>query len=71
MVGVWASVPVKGPLVPDLVDLVQVQFADEELLVLVRTHLADELTPRIDEIGGAVEVVVRRLHWRGRARGYF
>src|SRR5579875_867915 len=43
---------------PDLGELVEIQVADHDFLVLVRRDIADELPARVDEIRLSVEIVV-------------
>src|SRR3982750_390290 len=57
-VGVRAPVTEELPRLADLLDLVQVHVADEQLLVVRAAKVADELPARIDEVALAVEVVV-------------
>ena len=57
-VGVGPAVAEELPGLADLLDLVEVEVADEQLLVVRVADVTDELAPRVDEVGLAVEVVV-------------
>ena len=57
-VRVRPPVTIELPRVSDLGDLVEVEVADDQLLVVGGAELADELAARVDEIALAVEVVV-------------
>src|SRR3954468_23812652 len=54
-VGVRAAVAVELPVVAGPGDLVEVEVADEDLLLVLRRALADEVPPRVDEVGRPVE----------------
>src|SRR5688500_3959018 len=58
VVGVRASVAEELPRLAHLLDLVQIEVADDELLLVRVADVADELAARIDEVGLPVEVVV-------------
>src|SRR5919106_5307575 len=60
-VGLRAAVAVERPELADLVDHVEVELAHDELLVTVAGGPADDLAPGVDEVAGAVEVVVAVL----------
>src|SRR5687767_3318084 len=57
-VGVGTAVAVEGPPVADLGEQSQVEIADHQLGLVGVGRLADELALRVDEVGGAVEVVL-------------
>ena len=57
-VGVGPPVAVELPGVADLHDLVHVEVADDELLLMGVADVADELAARVDEVALAVEVVL-------------
>ena len=58
VVGIGPTVAEELPRLADLLDLVQVEVADDELLLVRVTDVADELAARVDEVRLAVEVVV-------------
>src|SRR6266550_7848001 len=58
VVRVGPAVAVELPRLADLGDLVEVHVPDDQLLVMGRAQVADELSARIDEVALAVEVVV-------------
>src|SRR6266702_4187476 len=57
-VSLRAPIAVERPLLAHLLDQLHVEVAHDELLRLVRGHVADELPARVHEVAGAVEVVV-------------
>src|SRR6478736_927533 len=57
-VGVGAAVAVEGPAVADLLDLVEVEVAHDQLRLVGVADVADELALGVDEVALAVEVVV-------------
>src|SRR5208283_2095444 len=57
-VGVRAAVAVELPLVPDLLQQVHVEVADQDFLLAVGRRAADDLPARVGEVGLPVEVVV-------------
>src|SRR5579863_519009 len=57
-VRIRTAVTVKGPHPANLFDHVHVALAHDQLVFQVRRHLADKLPTRVDDVGGAVEVVV-------------
>ena len=58
---VGTAVAVELPGVADLDDLVEVEVAHDQLLVMGRSDVADELSARVDEVALAVEIVVAVL----------
>lgn len=58
VVRVGTPVAVERPRLPYVVDETEVEVADEQFLLLVGGDVADELAARVDEVAGAVEVVV-------------
>ena len=60
-VGLGTAVAVELPRLADLRDQVEVQVADEQLLVVRAADAADDLAARVDEVALAVEVVVAEL----------
>ena len=61
VVRVRPAIAVELPRLADLGDLVEVHVADDQLLVVGRAEIADELAARVDEVALAVEVVVADL----------
>src|SRR5882724_2990621 len=61
LVRVRATIAVELPRLADLGDLVEVHVANDQLLVMGRSELTDELAARVDEVALAVEVVVADL----------
>src|SRR5215218_10200246 len=55
LVGVGTAIPVELPLVAHLADHVQVEVADDDVLVLAAAALADEVALRVGVLAGAVE----------------
>src|SRR6266496_3743361 len=60
-VRVRPAVPVERPPVAHLGDQVHVQVPDDQVRVVVVPDIADELPLRVDEVRGAVEVVVAQV----------
>src|SRR5687768_11191373 len=58
VVGVRASVAEELPRLAHLLDLVEIEVADDELLLVRVADVADELAARIDEVGLPIEVVI-------------
>src|SRR4051812_14737590 len=54
-VGVRTPVPVELPVVAGPGDLVEVEIASDDLLLVLRGDVADEVAARVDEVGRAVE----------------
>src|SRR4051794_31119075 len=54
-VGVGAAVPVELPLIAHLADHVEVEIADDDLLVLAAAELPDVVAARVHELAAAVE----------------
>src|SRR6188474_2159048 len=61
VVSVGPAVPVELPRLADFLDLVEIHVPDEQLLVMGRAQIADELAARVTEVALAVEVVIAEV----------
>src|SRR5262245_27354939 len=61
VIRVRPAIPIELPRLADLLDLVEVHVADEQLLVVGIAQLADELAARVAEVRLPVEVVVAQV----------
>src|SRR5699024_1661992 len=55
-VRLWPAIAIELPVVANLSDEVEIEVADDELLVFARPVATDDVSPRVGELTGSVEV---------------